>query len=219
MKKIFIYGFALGTLVLSNTVIAQKGFSLSLKATPQFSFLQNKDDDNNNNYNQKGTFNSNFGIGGTYNFTDRTGVGVDLLYSLQGQRYDLNDKPFNQKNQYIKVPVYFSYNTDPSRQVSFVGKLGPQVNFLTNSKLDDGDGHDIIDDTKNRYESTTFGAMASAGVQYKLNPSLYLNSAVRFDTDFTNAEDNDYSGRISGRRDTHNRTAGLEVGLKYMLGK
>jgi len=218
MKKIFLAAFAFSTLIVANTANAQKGFSVSVKTTPQFSFLENKDDNNNDNYKQKATFNVNFGIGGGYSFTNKLGVGADVLYSLQGQRYTLNNTgEFNQKNEYIKVPVYFSYNTDPSKKVSFIGKLGPQVSFITNSKLDDNDGNKVIGDTKNRYKSTTFGAMASAGAQYKLQHNLYLSTAVRFDTDFTNAEDDTYSGYVAGRAKSYNMTAGVEVGLKYML--
>jgi hypothetical protein len=218
MKKVFMYAFAFGALIIANTANAQKGFSVSVKATPQFSFLENKDDNNNDNYSRKATFNTNFGIGGGYNFTNKIGVGADVLYSLQGQRYSLgSSNEVNQKNEYIKVPVYFSYNTDVSKKVSFIGKVGPQVSFLTASKLDDKDGHEIVGDTKDRYKSTTFGAMASAGAQYKLNPNLYLSTAVRFDSDFTNAEDDTFSGYVAGRDKTYNMTAGLEVGLKYLL--
>ena len=218
MKKIFMYAFGISTLIIVNTANAQKGFSVSVKATPQFSFLQNKDDNNNNNYSQKATFNTNFGIGGAYNFTDRIGVGADLLYSLQGQRYKLNNSgEFNQKNEYVKVPVYFSYNNDASKKIAFIGKLGPQVSFLTASKLDDKDGHGIIGDTKNRYKSVTFGAMALAGAQYKMMHNFYLSTALRFDTDFSNAEDDTYTGYIGGRAKTYNMTAGLEIGLKYVL--
>ena len=220
MKKFFMYAFALGSLITVNTVNAQKGFSVSVKGTPQFRFLENKDDNNNNSYSRKATFNANFGIGGAYNFTNKLGVGADVLYSLQGQRYTINNSnEFNQKNEYIKVPVYFSYNTNPSKKISFIGKLGPQVSFITTSKLDDKDGNEIIGDTKNRYKSTTFGGMALAGAQYKLNHNLYLSTAVRFDTDFTNAEDDTYSGYVAGRAKTYNMTAGVEVGLKYMLTK
>ncbi|MEZ5068107.1 MAG: hypothetical protein R2847_06260 [Bacteroidia bacterium] len=38
---------------------------------------------------------------------------------------------------------------------------------------------------------------------------------MHFDYDITNAENEDYSGFTSGRADTHNMTAGVQVGLKY----
>ena len=43
MKRIFFAAIAVAAL-MNNEANAQKGFSLSGKATPQFSFLQNEDD-------------------------------------------------------------------------------------------------------------------------------------------------------------------------------
>jgi Outer membrane protein beta-barrel domain len=215
MKKLVTCLFALAGLILINKANAQKGFSASVKVTPQFNFLENKDDHNNNNYETKATFNANFGIGGVYNFTDKLGAGVDVLYSLQGQLYKLSGTEYNQKNEYVKVPVYFTYNSNPSKIVSFVGKIGPQVNFITSSKVDDKDGKTIVSDTKSRYKSTTFGGAALAGVQIRLDANMSLVTAARFDYDFTNAEDDTYPGYTSGRANTYNMTAGIEVGLKY----
>jgi outer membrane protein W len=217
MKKIYLAALAIAALTVNNRVNAQQGLSLSVKATPQFSFLQNKDDNDNSNLEQKATFNTNFGIGAAYNFTPNAGVGLDVLYSLQGQRYKTGSTETNQKINYVKIPVYFAYNTDASRPVSFIGKVGPQLSILTDSKLTDDDGNDIKSDTKDRYESVTFGGMAAAGVQFKLDKHLYLTTLARFDYDFINAEDDSYASYPSGRANTYNMTTGLEVGLKYML--
>lgn len=215
MKKLVICLFAFAGLTSINKANAQKGFSASVKATPQFSFLQNKDDNFNNNYENKATFNTNFGVGSAYNFTDKFGVGLDVLYSLQGQRYKLSGTEYNQKNEYIKVPVYFTYNSNSSKKVSYVGKIGPQVSFIISSKVDDKDGKTVFSDVKDRYKSATFGGAALAGVQFKLDQNLYLITAARFDYDFTNAEDDTYSLYTNGRANTYNVTAGIEVGLKY----
>lgn len=215
MKKLMIGLFAFAGLISVNKVNAQKGFSASVKATPQFSFLQNKDDKDNSGYENKATFNVSFGIGGAYNFTNKLGVGVDVLYSLQGQRYNLSGTEYNQKNEYVKVPVYFTYNSSPAKTVSFVGKIGPQVSFITSSKLDNKNGETVLSDTKDHYKSATFGGAALAGVQFKLGQNTYLVTAARFDYDFTNAEDDTYPNYTAGRADTYNMTAGIEVGLKY----
>lgn len=217
MKKFFIYAITFSVLIITNRVNAQQGFSVSVKGTPQFSFLQNSDDNDNNSYSRKATFNTNFGVGAGYNFNKYLGVGIDALYSLQGQKYTLNSTEYNQKINYVKVPVYFTYNTDASRIVSFIGKVGPQVSFLTDAKLTDNNSGKTIDDTKDRFKTTTFGGAAVAGVQFKVLPQLYVTTAARFDYDFTNAEDKDYANYIPGRAKTYNSTAGLEVGLKYML--
>ena len=217
MKRFFLAALAVAALMMNNEANAQKGFSVSVKATPQFSFLQNKHDNDNSILDKKATFNTNFGIGAGYNFTKRLGVGMDVLYSLQGQRYEINKVETNQKVNYVKIPVYFSYNGDASKTISFIGKVGPQVSILAHSKLTSQDGDEIKPNTKDRYNDVTFGAMAGAGAQFKLNKKLFLTTMTHFDYDFTNAEDDNYRYYASGRAKTYNMTTGLEVGLKYLL--
>ena len=216
MKKVFIITLLIAGLA-TYKANAQQGFSLSVKGNPQFSFLQNKDDNNNSNYSTKATFNAGFGLGGEYGFNNHYGVGIDVLYSLQGQRYVLNNIEFNQKVNYIKVPVYFTYNSDASKPISFVGKIGPQVSFLTDANLSNKNGDKVQINNKDRYNTVTFGGVAEAGAQYKIASQLYLTTLVRFDYDFTNAEDDTFSGYTPGRAKTYNSTFGLEVGLKYMI--
>ena len=214
---IFISLSLMVMMAMTTNVNAQKGFNLSVKATPEFSFLLNKDDNDNSLYDSKATFNTNFGIGAGYNFTDNIGVAIDGLYSMQGQKYELSGNEYNQKVNYIKVPVYFTYNSNPAKVISFSGKIGPQVSFLSTSKLTNNDGKDLADDTNNHYEKATFGGAAEAGIQIKLQRDLFLTTGVRFDVDFTNAEDKNYSSYPAGRAKTYNMTSGLEVGLKYFL--
>ena len=216
MKKIVFSAALLLSLAVLNQASAQKGFSFSVKGTPQFSWLSNSDDNNNSNYSRKTTFNTNFGIGGAYNFTNNLGVGLDVLYSLQGQKYDLSGTEFHQKVDYLKLPVMFLYNTNPAKPVSFIAKLGPQLSIRTSAKLDNSNGDEMAD-TKDAYKSVTFGGVAVAGVQFRLDKSFYVTAAARYDYDFTNAENKDFAGYTAGRADTHNMTAGLEVGLKYLL--
>jgi outer membrane protein W len=216
MKKILLSAALILSVAAFNETFAQKGFSVSVKGTPHFSWLQNSDDNDNSSYNRKATFGTNFGIGAGYNFTNNLGIGMDALYSFQGQKYELSGTEYRQKLQYLKVPVMFTYNTDATRKISFIGKVGPQLSFLTNSELSDNNGNKIAD-TKEQYKDVTFGAAAVAGAQYHLDKNLFLTTALRYDYDFTNAENKDYAGYAAGRSNTYNTTLGLEVGLKYML--
>lgn len=202
---------------VGSGAMAQKGFNLSVKATPQFSFLQNSDDNDDSNIKQKATFKTNFGIGAGYNFNDNMGVGADALYSLQGQKYEISGSEFEQKLEYVKVPVFFSYNTDASKTTSFYGKIGPQVSFLTNAKITAPDGKDAFLENKDRYEDVSFGAMANAGVQFKLSPNIFLQTGLNFDYDFSNIENKNYPVVIAGRANTYNMTAGVQIGLKYQF--
>ncbi len=214
---IFISLSVMIMMAMTTNVNAQKGFNLSVKATPEFSFLLNKDDNDNDLYYSKATFNTNFGLGAGYNFTKNIGVAIDGLYSLQGQKYELSGNEYNQKVNYIKIPVYFTYNSNPAKFISFSGKIGPQVSFLSTSKLTNNDGKDLVDDTNDRYEKATFSGAAEAGIQLRMDRNLFLTAGVRFDADFTSAEDKDYASYPAGRAKTYNMTGGLEVGFKYNL--
>ena len=218
MKKFLMSAFAVAMLSgIGSSAMAQKGFNLSVKATPQFSFLQNSDDNDDSNIKQKATFNTNFGIGAGYNFNENIGIGADVLYSLQGQKYEISGTDFEQKLEYVKVPVFFSYNTDASKTTSFYGKIGPQVSFLTNAKITAPDSKDAFLENKDRYEDVTFGAMANAGVQFRLSSNIFLQTGINFDYDFSNIENKNYPVVIAGRANTNNMTAGVQVGLKYQF--
>ena len=218
MKKFLMSAFAIAMLTgIGSGAMAQKGFNLSVKATPQFSFLQNSDDNDDSNIERKATFNTNFGIGAGYNFNDNMGIGADVLYSLQGQKYEVAGAEFEQKLEYVKVPVFFTYNTDASKTTSFYGKIGPQVSFLTNAKMTAVDSKETFVENKDRYEDVTIGGMANAGVQFRLSPNIFLQTGLNFDYDFSNAESKDYPVVIAGRANTSNMTAGVQIGLKYQF--
>jgi outer membrane protein W len=217
MKKILMTALVIAALFNIHTANAQQGFSVSIKGIPQFSFLQNKNDKNSSGYNNKVTIAASFGIGADYSFDNHLGVGVDALYSLQGQRYTLNSIEYNQKVNYIKMPVYFIYSSNASKPISFIGKLGPQVGFVSDANFAYKNGNKIIADTKDHYKTTTFGAAALVGVQYKLSRQVFVSTALRFDHDFTNAENDNYSEYAFGRGKTYSSTVGLELGLKYMI--
>ena len=217
MEKFFLAALVLAVFTVNRKANAQQGFSISVKTTPQFSFLQNKDDRDNGRIQYKATVNANFGIGAAYNFTPALGVGMDLLYSLQGQRYEIIGTEINQKVNYVKIPVYFTYNNNPSKPVSFIGKIGPQLSVLTGSKLTDGNGNTLKSDTKDLYKDVTFGGMVAAGAQFKLDRRLFLTTMARFDYDVTNTDDDSNPYYPAGRAKTHNMTTGVEVGLKYTL--
>ncbi|RYD89611.1 MAG: PorT family protein [Sphingobacteriales bacterium] len=216
MKKQLLATLAIAALSIGNAS-AQKGFSVSVKALPQFSFLQNADDNDNNAIDRKATFNAAFGVGGAYHFTAKSGIGLDVLYSLQGQKYEAGNATVNQKVSYVKIPLYYTYTASPSKAVSFTGKIGPQLSLLADSKVTDGDGHDLVSDSKANYESATFGAVLGAGARFRLNSRFALSTEARFDYDFTNAEDDSRAGYPAGRAKTYNMTTGIEVGLHYKL--
>lgn len=216
MKKFLMSAFTVAVMAgFATNASAQEGFNVSVKGVPQFTFLQNSDDSDNGAISKKTTFNTKFGIGAGYNFTENMGIGVDAMYSFQGQKYEIQGVKAEQNLEYVKIPVYFSYTTDPSQLVSFYGKIGPQLSLLTNAEFEHK-GEPTIEN-KDAYKNAIFGGMADVGVQFKLQPKLYLSTGINFDYDFTNAENKDYVGYPSGRSNTNNMTVGLQVGLKYQI--
>jgi hypothetical protein len=217
MKNFFTSAIIVLVINMNNQAHAQKGFSISVKGGSQLNYLRNSDDKANNSFKHKTFIGGNIGIGAGYNFTENLGVAIDASYSVQGRRYELNGNEYREKLNYVKLPVMFSYNTNPDRKISFTGKIGPQVSFLASSRLTDDDGNSIKEDTKDQYRSTTFGGVAIVGTQYRVAPRLYITSGLRFDYDFTNAEDDLSHGYQAGRAKSYNNTISLQTGLKYML--
>jgi hypothetical protein len=218
MKQLLLVSFALVFISASEQLMAQ-GFSVNINAAPQFSFIRNKDDKNNAALDRKGTLAMRLGLGAGYQFTKHTGVGLNLYYSWQGQKYEISGRELKQKLNYVRIPAIFVYNTDPSKTVAFVAKAGPQLSILASSKLEDGNGHDVISDTDDRYENVTFGAVVRAGIQVRLGGPFFLETGVWFDNDFTDAEDKDHPSYAAGRAKSYNMTTGLQVQLKYVLSK
>jgi hypothetical protein len=215
MKKIFA-GLLIVAALVTNQLKAQHNFSVRVFGAPQFGFLQNKDDMKKAGFDSKARFNTAFGVGCAYSFTKKAALGLDVLYSLQGQRFDINGKDSVQKQNYFKIPVYFEFMADASGPVCFVGKIGPQLSILASSKREPDKGS-FSTNTRDWYKSVTVGGMAGAGAQFRLRRKLFLTTMGRFDYDFTNAEDRGHKYWRGDRNNTYNMTAGLEIGLRYQL--
>src|SRR5438128_1088048 len=141
MKKTIFNTVIAAVLVIavSSTAKAQKGFYVAIQGAPQLSVMFNKDDVNESSTDYRSKFSSTFGVGAGYHFSERLGIGTDAMYSIQKQRYLYNHLEYTQQFNYLKVPVYFTYNTDPSSRVMFTAKAGPQVGVLLKSKISNAD--------------------------------------------------------------------------------
>jgi len=126
---------------------AQQGtFKVGFLVGPQNAWLFNSDDSKaGSELDYKTTFRFAGGITASYNFTDYLGVGIDLLYSSQGQQYkgEINDpddygEPVELTAKtalnYLKIPVLFRVNSNPDARVQFTGFIGPQISLLLNYK-------------------------------------------------------------------------------------
>jgi hypothetical protein len=220
--------FASGIIIPVVNTNAQTGFQLGAQVIPQFSWLMNSDDKANTNYVYKSTFNAAFGITSQYGFNERMGIGLDVLYSFQGQRYTLSGIERYRRVDYLKIPLTYVNNFSVSERLIFFYKIGPQLGILTAAKLTDKDGNNIVSDEKAAYQNMEFGAMVSAGVAVELTEMLFLDASLRYDYGFTDAENKNYQHNfisITGnggtpppnRAVTNNSTLGLAVGLRCLL--
>ena len=211
----------------TSHVNAQEGMQIGIEATPHFSWLLNSDDRDNNNYENLGTLAGSFGVSGQYGFTDNHAVGLNVLYSFQGQRYKLNAAERYKAVEYLKIPLLYVYSFGLTDNVRFIGKIGPQLDLVTNARLMDADFNDIVSDQKDAYQDAGLDVVGSAGFGFMLNDNWSFDAAVRYDIGLTDAEDSGYgrnindpirSVRASGRSMTNNSTLGVTLGLRYTFG-
>lgn len=223
---------AASMLALNQSLKGQSSMLIGVEGTPQMSWLYNQDDMDNSAYETVNTFNGSFGVSYQYNFNKMLGVGVNGLYSFQGQRYKLNGVERFRNLEYLKIPLMFVYTSDIDADVMFIGKIGPQLGLLMNARLTDKDNNNIISDHKNAYEDFDIGGVIYAGVGFKLSENFLLDASVRADCGFTDAENKDYKlnvnnpsapvtngngAAISNRSMTSNATAGITIGIRYLI--
>lgn len=236
MKKLllFIAVFSLETNILlaqnnptgeDKAAIVNVGdnhFYFGIRAIPHVSWLENLDDLNNSQdkYKTEIKWGAGFGVGGGYNFNDNIGISIDVLYSMQGSRYMFRKIEYTQSLNYLNVPVLFVYTTDPA-PVLFIGKVGPQVGFLTGAKVDPASPNNSegITNNKEQFNDIVIGGVLSGGARCIISDKLFLDILLRCDISFFNAENSSYKYYSSDRADTRNITAGIEIGANYLLGK
>jgi hypothetical protein len=219
---------AASVFVSLNKVAAQKGLQLGFELNPQLSYLYNQDDVDSDLWDRKSAFNGHFGFSGQYGITENIGVGLNILYSIQGDKYDWKGTERLKSLQYFKIPVLFTLNLPFGDNMSFIGKVGPQVSILTDARLYDADKKILKTNYTAAFASYDFGGMISAGIGAKLTDQVTLDGSIRFDTGFTNAESEDFKQNIhnpydfvtpspasSPRGNAYNMTIGLNVGLRY----
>jgi len=217
-KRVVLAALLMITMVaFSVQTKAQKGYSFNVNAMVQNSWLFNSDDSDMDNFSQKAYIHLALSIGAGYNFTEKLGMGLDVMYSFQGRKQEVGGVETRIKLDYVKIPLYFHFNTNPAQKWMFSLNVGPQFNILTTAKYLDANDNEM--DIKHHYENLTFGGFIGAGGEYQINSKFNVFGMVRFDYDFTNPENKDALGYNPDRANSHNSTLGLQVGLRYKLGE
>ena len=138
---------------ISQKVNAQQGVQAGLIVQPSLltvrgDFLSNSTDNYDPDFNQ--TLRTSIGLYLDYHFTPYLGVGANISYSPQGQKFLVTNDSGDYlshfyKFNYIKIPLFLSYNSGGSK-ARLLGTIGPQLLVLTSAKdRYEGKDHDITD--------------------------------------------------------------------------
>lgn len=225
---------------------AQQGFHVGYKVAPQSTWMFNGDNSDNAQYRYVSTWGVAHGPSLAYWFKPTVGVGLDLIFSKQGQKFQvLKESDYTNYTmlKYIKLPILLHFSSDPEQPVTFVGQFGPQFAFLTKGEVEveQYPGGLVVNETldvKGGYKSTNIGWVLGFGMGTNFGTDfLGMTIQLRFDFGFTDAEnkpaDDELASTIAGdpvnyyyyysspdpaeRPTTFNTTGGIEIGFKYIL--
>lgn len=203
--------------ILIGYLYAQEGtFKLGALLLPQNTWLLNQDDtDAGPELDYEVTWGFAGGLSAAYNFTNYVGVGLDILYSSQGQKYKGSGTGYTMTARtslnYLKLPLLLRFNSDPAAPLQFSFFLGPQANILLSytdkQELTFATGARATTETRGTeqtftigglsekeklsapaYRSFLFGAALGLGVGVKLTDEILLSLHFRGDYAFGDAE-------------------------------
>ncbi len=212
-------------ILLVSSAQAQKGYYIGIQTGAQATDILNRNNIDKSAFNHKRSYSPTVGINGGYNFTDHFGVSTEASLSMEGQRYELHGVEVRAKQTYLKVPVLFTYNSNPESKVILTAKLGPQVGLLLNAKQKDGNGNTVLGDTKDNYSTVTFGAAGGVGVRMAVAKNIYLDAGLKIDAHYGKNKEVEYSATINESSyapvkkeyRSINTNVGVEVGVKYFF--
>lgn len=124
-------------------------------------------------------------------------VQPELLYSMEGTKYEEGGDKLLYKTDYINVPVLFQYNSS-----GFYAETGPQVGFLASAKISDGDNSE---DVKDSFKSINFSW--AIGLGYKMSSGFGIGA--RYNLGLANVIDSD---------EANIKLGGFHVGVFYLFG-
>lgn len=207
-------------MLLIGSMWAQEGaIRIGAVLLPQSTWLLNQDDsDAGPELDYESTWGFAGGVSASYNFTDYLGVGLDVLYSNQGQKYKGTQSGISYTAKttlnYLKLPLRLRFNSDPNSVVQFNAFLGPQFSFLLSYKdraeasvpllgtyIQEVSGKEVsitVGNTSTKealtapiYKSFLPGAVLGFGIGIKPTDELLISLHIRADYAFGDAENKD----------------------------
>ena len=235
------------SLNLPLTTFAQKGVKIGFIALPQNTWLINSTDWNSAQdlFNYKPSFGMAAGPVVGYNFTENFGARVNILYSLQGQRWthiNVDDEVVVNKTRlhYLKIPLMVGYNTNTQvAKVIFSVYVGYQMQFLMGAQFHNDDQSYVPDQSlydnvlrypkvNERFRRFDHGPVLNMGIDVKLTYNVMANIHFRADYGLSDVEDKNETITLidkgipykesfypEDRGKTSNITGGILFGLTY----
>lgn len=236
-------------LMTTGLIYGQKGLKLGIVALPQNTWMLNADDQAAplDQFTYKTTFGMAAGPSFGYNFGENVGFRMNLLYSVQGQRYENKNSDgdwveHTRRLHYVKLPLMVGFNTGGSySKVMFSMYAGIQGSMLTHARYYNDDQsytpdeslYDNVTDypsTYRQYAMFDYGPVADIGLDIKLTYNVQANIHIRGDYSLTDAERKNANYKLTeygipstvpiystNRASTTNLTGGIAVGLTYTI--
>ncbi|MBL7745326.1 MAG: PorT family protein [Chitinophagaceae bacterium] len=195
MKKVLVL---VAAVVLVSAVQAQKGsIKFGVKAGANF-YKFSGDDADFGDVSPK----IQVGIagGGLVNIpvSDMFSVQPEILFSMEGAKYEESGDKLMYKTNYINIPVLFQYNNASG----FYAETGPQIGFLMSAKADDGSNST---DVKDSFKGTNFSW--ALGLGYKTKSGFGFGARYNLGL-----------GNIIDETDVDIKLGGFHVGVFYLFG-
>lgn len=152
MKKIIL---AVSIALLSTGAFAQGGFQWGVKAGLNLATITNVDD-------AKFRPGLNAGVFGEYVINEFVGIQAELLYSMQGYKFDGTSGKTTAKFDYINLPILAKLYVLENLSVD----LGPQFGYMVNEERGD------MITPANYSAAKDFDVSFAMGASYKLNFGL-----------------------------------------------
>ena len=146
------------------------------------------------------------GLTSTYSFNERTGLSLDVLYSVEGYK-----APFEKyKLRYLRVPVYFDF---------FFGQLGnrfrPKVYAGASPAFFLGGTLNELDINQPYYNNFIINAVGGLGFNYRIANRIWLNTDARALIGLNDIR----SDEVATGEAVNPRTYQFTLGLAYGLAK
>jgi len=217
MKKQWLITLAV---FLCVQLSAQKGIHIGGKFLPQSTWMFNNDDSDNGGWEYVPTYRSAYGANLAYYFNDGFGIGTELMFSKQGQRFKVDTGLIAfTKLEYMKIPLLFHFNTSVEHVSQFYFNIGPQVSMLRTAELEKKIFNEVTTIVNSEaYQKMYFGGVMSLGACFRLAPFLNFNAGIRFDATWMDTENKDSKLWPANRAKTWQTIGAIDLGLRFVIG-